>query len=166
MNGELKDFNYMKIILTESQNESLKNKLMNVIDSAGFEMGVTIAGSFKNLLNIIGKDNLYKVLVESGFNPNKIEMITSTYDIPSDWYSSRGDLLKTAVKLLLNKWGPMYLLIIKGQYHPHRILFQPQGDTNFWIIEHNGSMSEEESLETLSLKGLDVNKVIDIYFKE
>ena len=166
MNGELKDFNYMKIILTESQNESLKNKLMNVIDSAGFEMGVTIAGSFNNLLNIIGKDNLYKVLVESGFNPNKIEMITSTYDIPSDWYSSRGELLKTAVKLLLNKWGPMYLLTIKGQYDPHRILFQPQGDTNFWIIERFGSMSEEESLETLSLKGLDVNKVIDIYFKE
>ena len=155
-----------KIILTESQNESLKNKLMNVIDSVGFEMGVTIAGSFKNLLNIIGKDNLYKVLVESGFNPNKIEMITSTYDIPSDWYSSRGELLKTAVKLLLNKWGPMYLLIIKGQYHPHRILFQPQGDTNFWIIEHIGSMSEEESLETLSLKGLDVNKVIDLYYTE
>lgn len=152
----------MKIILTESQNESLKNKLMNVIDSAGFEMGVTIAGSFNNLLNIIGKDNLYKVLVESGFNPNKIEMITSTYDIPSDWYSSRGELLKTAVKLLLNKWGPMYLLTI----NPHRILFQPQGDTNFWIIEHIGSMPEEESLETLSLKGLDVNKVIDIYFKE
>jgi hypothetical protein len=43
----------MKIILTESQNESLKNKLMNVINNAGFEMVVTVYGSFNNLLNII-----------------------------------------------------------------------------------------------------------------
>jgi hypothetical protein len=32
-----------RIILTESQNESLKNKLMNVINNAGFEMGVTVS---------------------------------------------------------------------------------------------------------------------------
>jgi hypothetical protein len=88
-------------------------------------------------------------------------MITSTYDIPSDWYSSRGNM-KNTLNLPLINHGPMYLLKIQV----HRILFQPQGDTNLWIVEHIGSMSEEESLETFSLKGLDVNKVIDIYFKE
>jgi hypothetical protein len=154
----------MKIILTESQNESLKNKLMNVIDSAGFEMGVTVSGSFNNLLNIIGKDNLYDALVQSGFDTNKIEMITSKYDIPSDWYSNIRNL-KNTLNILLNKWGPMYLLKIEGQYHPHRILFQPQGDTNLCIVEHIGSMPEEEFLKEFSLTGLDVNKVINLYFE-
>ena len=151
----------MKIILTELQNESLKNKLMNVINSVGFEMGVIVSGSFNNLLNIIGKDGLYDALVQSGFDTNKIEMITSKYDIPSDWYSNISNL-KNTLNILLNKWGPMYLLKIQA----HRILFQPQGDTNLWIVEHIGSMPEEEFLKTFSLTGLDVNKVINLYFEE
>ena len=159
MNGELKDFNYMKIILTESQNESLKNKLMNVIDSAGFEMGITVSGSFNNLLNIIGKDNLHDVLLKSKFDTSKIEMITSKYDIPSDFYTDyRWDTLRG----LLNYWGPMYLLTIQED----RFLFQQQNNKNFWIVENIGQVIEPRVLESLSLKGLDVNKVINLYFEE
>lgn len=148
-----------KIILTESQNESLKNKLMNVIDSAGFEMGLEISGSFNNLLRIIGKDNLYKVLFESGFYPNRIKMITSKYDIPSDFYHEyRWDALRN----MMNYWGPMYLLEIQED----RFLFQQQNDKNFWIVENVGQVIESRVLESLSLKGLDVNKVIDLYYVE
>jgi hypothetical protein len=147
----------MKIILTESQNESLKNKLMNVINSAGFEMGITVSGSFNNLLNIIGKDNLYDVLVKSGFDPSKIEMLTSKYDIPSDFYT---DFTWNTLRGLMNYWGPMYLLEIQED----RFLFQQQNDKNFWIVENIGQVIEPRVLESLSLKGLDVNKVIDLYF--
>jgi hypothetical protein len=149
----------MKIILTESQNESLKNKLMNVINSAGFEMGITVSGSFNNLLNIIGKDNLYDVLVKSGFDPSKIEMITSKYDIPSDFYT---DFTWNTLRGLMNYWGPMYLLEIQED----RFLFQQQNDKNFWIVENIGQVIEPRVLESLSLKGLDVNKVINLYFEE
>jgi hypothetical protein len=149
----------MKIILTESQNESLKNKLMNVINSAGFEMGITISGSFNNLLNIIGKDNLYDVLVKSGFDPSKIEMITSKYDIPSDFYT---DFTWNTLRGLMNYWGPMYLLEIQED----RFLFQQQNDKNFWIVENIGQVVEPRVLESLSLKGLDVNKVINLYHME
>jgi hypothetical protein len=149
----------MKIILTESQNESLKNKLMNVINSAGFEMGITVSGSFNNLLNIIGKDNLYDVLVKSGFDPSKIEMLTSKYDIPSDFYT---DFTWNTLRGLMNYWGPMYLLEIQED----RFLFQQQNDKNFWIVENIGQVIEPRVLESLSLKGLDVNKVINLYFEE
>jgi hypothetical protein len=149
----------MKIILTESQNESLKNKLMNVINSAGFEMGITVSGSFNNLLNIIGKDNLYDVLVKSGFDPSKIEMITSKYDIPSDFYT---DFTWYTLRGLMNYWGPMYLLEIQED----RFLFQQQNDKNFWIVENIGQVIEPRVLESLSLKGLDVNKVINLYHME
>jgi hypothetical protein len=149
----------MKIILTESQNESLKNKLMNVINSAGFEMGITVSGSFNNLLNIIGKDNLYDVLVKSGFDPSKIEMLTSKYDIPSDFYT---DFTWNTLRGLMNYWGPMYLLEIQED----RFLFQQQNDKNFWIVENIGQVVEPRVLESLSLKGLDVNKVINLYHME
>jgi hypothetical protein len=43
-----------RIILTESQTESLKDKFMDIINNVGFEMSVRIAGSFKKLLSIIG----------------------------------------------------------------------------------------------------------------
>jgi hypothetical protein len=148
-----------RIILTESQNESLKNKLMNVINSAGFEMGITISGSFNNLLNIIGKDNLYDVLVKSGFDPSKIEMITSKYDIPSDFYT---DFTWNTLRGLMNYWGPMYLLEIQED----RFLFQQQNDKNFWIVENIGQVVEPRVLESLSLTGLDVNKVINLYHME
>ena len=149
----------MKIILTESQNESLKNKLMNVINSAGFEMGITISGSFNNLLNIIGKDNLYDVLVKSGFDPSKIEMITSKYDIPSDFYT---DFTWNTLRGLMNYWGPMYLLEIQED----RFLFQQQNDKNFWIVENIGQVVEPRVLESISLTGLDVNKFINLYHME
>jgi hypothetical protein len=148
-----------RIILTESQNESLKNKLMNVINNAGFEMGVTVSGSFNNLLNIIGKDNLHDVLVKSGFDPSKIEMITSKYDIPSDFYT---DFTWNTLRGLMNYWGPMYLLTIQED----RFLFQQQNNKNFWIVENIGQVIEPRVLESLSLKGLDVNKVINLYFEE
>jgi hypothetical protein len=149
----------MKITITESQNKSLKNKLMNVINSAGFEMGITVSGSFNNLLNIIGKDNLYDVLVKSGFDPSKIEMLTSKYDIPSDFYT---DFTWNTLRGLMNYWGPMYLLTIQED----RFLFQQQNDKNFWVVENIGQVIEPRVLESLSLKGLDVNKVINLYHME
>jgi hypothetical protein len=132
---------------------------MNVINSAGFEMGITVSGSFNNLLNIIGKDNLYDVLVKSGFDPSKIEMITSKYDIPSDFYT---DFTWNTLRGLMNYWGPMYLLEIQED----RFLFQQQNDKNFWIVENIGQVVEPRVLESLSLKGLDVNKVINLYHME
>ena len=132
---------------------------MNVINSAGFEMGITVSGSFNNLLNIIGKDNLYDVLVKSGFDPSKIEMITSKHDIPSDFYT---DYRWDSLRKLMNYWGPMYLLTIQED----RFLFQKQDNKNFWIVENIGQVIESKVLESLSLKGLDVNKVIDLYHIE
>lgn len=151
--------NMKKIILTESQNESIKNRLMNTINDVGLEKGLEISGSFNNLLRIIGKDNLYNALFKSGFYPNRIEMITSKYDIPSDFYT---DYTWNTLRDFMNYWGPMYLLEIQED----RFLFQQQGNKNFWIVENVGQVMESRVLESLSLTGLDVNKVIDLYYTE
>jgi hypothetical protein len=145
-----------RIILRESQTESLKNKLMDIINDVGFEMAVRIAGSFKKLVNIIGKDNLYDILVDHKFDPNKIEMVTSKYDIPSSFYGISSFMVE-----YLNNYGPMYLLTINGEYH----MFQPRSNKNLWIGPM-GTSPEEYYLEKFGLGGLDVNKVIDLYFVE
>jgi hypothetical protein len=54
----------------------------------------------------------------------------------------------------------MYLLTIQED----RFLFQQQNNKNFWIVENIGQVIEPRVLESLSLKGLDVNKVINLYF--
>ena len=62
----------------------------------------------------------------------------------------------------MNYWGPMYLLTIQED----RFLFQKQDNKNFWIVENIGQVIEPKVLESLSLKGLDVNKVINLYHME
>jgi hypothetical protein len=43
----------MKIIITESQNESLKNNLMNIINRFGLAAGNKAVGSFDNMVKIL-----------------------------------------------------------------------------------------------------------------
>ena len=42
----------MKIIITENQHNSLKNKLTKLINSSGFIIGVKSVGGLKNLIMI------------------------------------------------------------------------------------------------------------------
>jgi hypothetical protein len=86
-------------------------------------------------------------------------MLTSKYDIPSDFYT---DFTWNTLRGLMNYWGPMYLLEIQED----RFLFQQQNDKNFWVVENIGQVIEPRVLESLSLKGLDVNKVINLYHME
>jgi len=146
----------IKIILTESQTESLKDKFMDIINNVGFEMSVKIAGSFNKLLSIIGKDNLYDILVDHKFDPNKIKMVTSKHDIPPNFYGISSFMVE-----YLNNYGPMYLLTINGEHH----MFQPRSDKNLWVGPM-GTSPENYYLERYGLGGLDVGKVIDLYFVE
>lgn len=43
----------MKIIITENQHNSLKNKLTKLINSSGFIIGVKAVGGLKNLIKIL-----------------------------------------------------------------------------------------------------------------
>ena len=52
----------MKIIITENQHNSLKNKLRKLINSSGFMIGVKSVGVLKNLIKIL-YDGDYKSFV-------------------------------------------------------------------------------------------------------
>ena len=47
----------MKIIITENQHNSLKNKLTKLINSSGFIIGVKSVGGLKNLIKILYDDD-------------------------------------------------------------------------------------------------------------
>lgn len=64
----------MKIIITENQHNSLKNKLTKLINSSGFIIGVKSVGGLKNLIKIL-YDGDYKSFVNDILD----DLISNTY---------------------------------------------------------------------------------------
>lgn len=154
----------MKIIITESQNESLKNNLMKLINRSGFDAAMKAVGSFDRLLKIIGKETLYTILVQHGFDPvNKVKIITSSIFVPRNFFDR---ISHSGINNLLNNYGPMFLLMIDNKYY----IYQDQGKENLFFGEFDGVIPEEtfqnSVLYPLGLKGLDIGKVIDLYYSD
>jgi hypothetical protein len=158
----------MKIIITESQNESLKNSLMKLINRSGFDAAMKAVGSFDRLVNIIGKETVYSILVQNGFDPvNKVKMVQSRFDVPRGFFESPFDYISVVgINTLLNRFGPMFLFMINNKYY----LYQDQHKEKLFIAEYDGLISEEDFqnyiLNHIGLKGLDIGKVIDLYYTE
>ena len=158
----------MKIIITESQNESLKNNLMKLINRSGFDAAMKAVGSFDRLVNIIGKETVYSILVQHGFDPmNKVKMVQSRFDVPRGFFESPFDYISVVgINTLLNRFGPMFLFMINNKYY----LYQDQHREKLFIAEYDGLISEEDFqnyiLNHIGLKGLDIGKVIDLYYTE
>jgi hypothetical protein len=158
----------MKIIITESQNESLKNNLMKLINRSGFVATMKAVGSFDRLVNIIGKETVYSILVKHGFDPvNKVKMVQSRFDVPRGFFESPFDYISVVgINTLLNRFGPMFLFMINNKYY----LYQDQHREKLFIAEYDGLISEEDFqnyiLNHIGLKGLDIGKVIDLYYTE
>ena len=154
----------MKIIITESQKESLKNSLIKLIDRSGFDGGIKAVGSFGRLLKIIGKETLYTILVQHGFDPiNKVKIVQHSLDVPRNFF---GSISHSGINNLLNNYGPMFLLMIDNKYY----IYQDQGKENLFFGEFDGVIPEEtfqnSVLYPLGLKGLDIGKVIDLYYSD
>ena len=64
----------MKIIITENQHNSLKNKLTKLINSSGFIIGVKSVGGLKNLIKILYDDDY-----DSFINDILDDLISNTY---------------------------------------------------------------------------------------
>jgi hypothetical protein len=158
----------MKIIITESQNESLKNNLMKVINRSGFDVAVKVVGSFNRLVKILGKETLYSILTQHGFDPvNNIEIIQSRFDVPSDFFRDHFSFISVVgINNLLNSYGPMFLFILDNKHY----LYQDQHRENLFVSKHDGVIQEEDFqnsiLYPLGLKGLDIGKVIDLYYTD
>jgi hypothetical protein len=156
----------MKIIITESQNESLKNNLMKVINRSGFDVAIKSVGSFNRLVKILGKETLYSILTQHGFDPvNNIEIIQSQFDVPEVFLGDRF-ISRVGVNELLNNYGPMFLFILDNNHY----LYQNQNKQNLFVGKHDGVIPEESFqyhiLYPLGLKGLDIGKVIDLYYTD
>jgi hypothetical protein len=158
----------MKIIITESQNESLKNNLMKIINRSGFDAAIKTVGSFDRLVKMIGKETVYSILVKHGFDPvNKLKMVQSRFDVPIGFFNERfGYISVVGINTLLNRFGPMFLFMLNNKYY----LYQDQYKENLFVGEYDGLISEEDFqnyiLNPLGLKGLDIGKVIDLYYTE
>lgn len=160
----------MKIILTENQHSSLKNNLMEVITRFGIDAGIKAVGSFNTLLKIIGKESLYDVLLQHGFDP-VFKIVTSRFDVPREFFYLN---IYSSLSSFLNQWGPMFLFTIDNKYY----LYQDQNRLNIFIGEYDnvidpeqggiidGDLFQDSILKPLGLKGLNIGKVIDLYYTE
>ena len=154
----------MKIIITENQHSSLKNNLIDVINRFGISSGIKTVGSFKVLLKIIGKETLYDILKQHGFDP-VFKIVTSRFDVPREF--NYLDIYRS-VPSFLNQWGPMFLFTIDNKHY----LYQDQNGLKIFIGEYdeNGIIDEDDFqdsiLNPLGLKGINIGKVIDLYYTE
>ena len=91
---------------------------------------------------------------------NKIQMITSTYDVPNSFDDG---IAPSTIRTYLNFWGPMYLVNIDGENY----LYQDRGDFEMFIDE-KGYWNKDEIPEKLgiSVLGLRFSDIIDMYFYE
>jgi hypothetical protein len=91
---------------------------------------------------------------------NKIQMITSTYDVPNSFDDG---IAPSTIRTYLNHWGPMYLFNIDGENY----LYQDRGDFEMFIDE-KGYWNKDEIPEKLgiSILGLRFSDIIDMYFYE
>ena len=161
----------MKIILTENQHSSLKNNLMEVINRFGIDAGIKAVGSFNTLLKIIGKESLYDVLLQHGFDP-VFKIVTSRFDVPREFHYL--DIYRS-VPSFLNQWGAMFLFTIDNKDY----LYQDQNGLKIFIGEYDDLIDDPDQdgiidedifqdliLKPLGLKGLNIGKVIDLYYTE
>ena len=91
---------------------------------------------------------------------NKIQMITSSYDVPNSFDDG---IAPSTIRTYLNHWGPMYLVKIGGENY----LYQDRGDFEMFIDE-KGYWNKDEIPEKLgiSVLGLRFSDIIVMYFYE
>ena len=161
----------MEIIITENQHSSLKNNLIDVINRFGIGGGIKTVGSFKVLLKIIGKETLYDILLQQGFNPVS-KIVTSRFDVPREFHYL--DIYRS-VPSFLNQWGAMFLFTIDNKDY----LYQDQNGLKIFIGDYDHLIDDPDQdgiidedifqdliLKPLGLKGLNIGKVIDLYYTE
>jgi antitoxin component of RelBE/YafQ-DinJ toxin-antitoxin module len=92
---------------------------------------------------------------------DKIQQITSTYDVPMSFDEGVGSNL---INRWLNHWGPMYLVNVNGKDY----IYQNRGDFEMFIDEEGYDSVDDEIPEQLGIDvmGLKFSDIIDIFFNE
>ena len=93
---------------------------------------------------------------------NKIQLITSRFDVPSVFI---GECFSTFyINKMLNFWGPMYLFEIEST----KYLYQDRGDIEWFIDENCNDFVDDEIPEKLgiSITGLKFSDVMNSFFEE
>ena len=92
---------------------------------------------------------------------DKIQQITSTYDVPMEFDEH---FTSQMVRLYLNKFGSMYFFELDGK----KYLYLDMGDHEKFIDEDASVFIENEIPERLGIDvmGLRFSDIVDIYFKE
>jgi hypothetical protein len=92
---------------------------------------------------------------------DRIQQITSTYDVPMSFDDSIGSDM---IKRYLNFWGPIYLFELDGV----KYLYQDRGDFEWFVDEEGYDYVDNEIPEKLGIGilGLKFSDIIDMYFEE
>ena len=92
---------------------------------------------------------------------DKIQQITSTYDVPMEFDEH---FTSQMVRLYLNKFGSMYFFELDGK----KYLYLDMGDHEKFIDEEGNVFIDNEIPKQLGIyeMGLRFSDIIDMYFKE
>ena len=147
---------------------TLRNRLQRYITN---NYGSNIRDYFSNKLegykrNINESDDKIKKFLKTKFGidwTNKIEMVTSSWDIPITFDHI---ISKVMTDIYLNKFGPMYLIDFGGVNY----LFQDRGGELGEVVlgDDESEYYDDEFLTKLGIDmlGLTVSDLINIYFTE
>ena len=109
----------------------------------------------KFLINVMGQDFT-----------DKIQQITSTYDVPMEFEELMGP---DYIRRVLNYFGPMYLVDIDGKKYLYQYrIDEEDGDFEWFHDEHGFNYVDGEIPEQLGISeiGLKFSDIIDIFFFE
>ena len=109
---------------------------MEVINRFGVGAGIKAVGSFNVLLKIIGKETLYDILVQHGFDP-VFKIVTSRFDVPRELYYLK---IYSSLSGFLNQWGPMFLFTIDNKHY----LYQDQNGLKIFIGEYDDLIDDSD----------------------
>jgi len=109
----------------------------------------------KFLINVMGQDFT-----------DKIQQITSTYDVPMEFEELMGP---DYIRRVLNYFGPMYLVDIDGKKYLYQYrIDEEDGDFEWFHDEHGFNYVDGEIPEKLGITqmGLKFSDIIDMFFND
>jgi len=152
------------IKVVDRSNVTLRNQIIRFIKNHFYEEFKGWWERKKNRINEnSSRSEKIKKYLKNKLNidfTDKIQQITSTYDVPTSFDDG---IAPSTIRTYLNHWGPMYLVKIDGENY----LYQDRGDFEMFIDE-DGYWNKDEIPEKLGIGvlGLRFSDILDMYFYE
>ena len=115
-------------------------------------------------MKVLISENKFKTFLKDKLGidlTGKVGLITSGYDLPMSFDRFLGTSM---LNVLLNEYGPMYLIRVNGS----KYLYQSRGKHDFIMNSMGGMLETNHFRDILELPplGVSIQQVLDLYVEE